>query len=364
MEDKNILINLTLKQYNQSNAAAYDRIFTSTSSDYNYNIIERAYEGTAKVYAQLKMAIKNKTCQDPTCLHENKILKQIEEAPAKTIDFLENIFAELSVTESANYDVNNNYEYLVANSIMTSKAGFSKNDGYMVTLNLLPNNSQEIIFEGPLFDQPLRINNTALDSLIKSNTDLIAETPDINGLMLSLLTKVGLFKDEDIIEGELSPTAKISEEFIMKNPDGTFDYEILDIGSNMGRNLLKFDMDKIQKKSDPFINAEVAGMLNQEQEVVAAWNVYIAQGTSVDEDDQMAQNANAGSRSWSYKYDLPLSQENKLLFEIKYKEYFMNNYLKPFITNKFPTVKEDAAVFNLEEAKKAKAQKFIDDNKL
>jgi hypothetical protein len=36
----------------------------------------------------------------------------------------------------------------------------------------------------------------------------------------------------------------------------------------------------------------------------------------------------------------------------------------PFLTNKFPTVKEDAAVFDIEEAKKAKAQKFIDDNKL
>jgi hypothetical protein len=42
----------------------------------------------------------------------------------------------------------------------------------------------------------------------------------------------------------------------------------------------------------------------------------------------------------------------------------MNNYLKQFITNQFPTVKEDAAVFDLAEAKKAKAQKFLDDNNL
>ena len=48
----------------------------------------------------------------------------------------------------------------------------------------------------------------------------------------------------------------------------------------------------------------------------------------------------------------------------KYKEYFMNNYLKQFTTNQIPTVKADAAVFDLEEAKKAKAQKFIDDNNL
>ena len=70
------------------------------------------------------------------------------------------------------------------------------------------------------------------------------------------------------------------------------------------------------------------------------------------------------SSSWSYEEDLPLQQDKKVLFETKYKEYFMNNYLKQFITNQLPTVKEDAAVFDLAEAKKAKAQKFLDDNDL
>ena len=364
MEDKNTLNNLVLKQYNDSNAIAYDTGFISSTSDYSYNILERAYEGTSVIYAKLKMAIKNKTCQDPSCYKENKMLQQLNASPQLTVDFLEDIIGELSVTETPNYDVNNNYEYLVANSIMTSKAGFSKNDGYMVTLNLLQDGSQEIIFEGPLFTKPLIINSTALKSLKNSDIDLIAETPNITKLMQSLLTKVGLFSQKDVIEDELSPQAKISEEFIMKNPDGTFDYEIIDIGGGKGRNILKFDMNKIKLKSDPFINAEVAGMLQQEQEVVAAWNVYISKGTSVDEDDQMMQNANAGSSAWSYKEDLPLSQDKKVLFESKYKEYFMNNYLKPFLTNQFPTVKEDAAVFDLAEAKKAKAQKFIDDNQL
>jgi hypothetical protein len=78
----------------------------------------------------------------------------------------------------------------------------------------------------------------------------------------------------------------------------------------------------------------------------------------------MVQNANAASESWSYENDLPLDQNKKVLFETKYKEYFMNNYIKQFITNQFPTVEKDAAVFDLAEAKKAKAQKFIDDNKL
>jgi len=59
-----------------------------------------------------------------------------------------------------------------------------------------------------------------------------------------------------------------------------------------------------------------------------------------------------------------LSQKNKELFEANYAKYFAKNYLKQFITNKLPTVTEDAAVFDLAEAKKAKAQKFLQDNKL
>jgi len=78
----------------------------------------------------------------------------------------------------------------------------------------------------------------------------------------------------------------------------------------------------------------------------------------------MVQNANAASKSWSYEKDLPLSQDKKVLFESKYKDYFMNNYLKQFITNQLPTVTQDAAVFDLAEAKKAQAQKLIADNNL
>ena len=139
---------------------------------------------------------------------------------------------------------------------------------------------------------------------------------------------------------------------------------IIDIGNNKGRNIIQYDLDKIEKKASPYINAEVAGLLSSEQSAVAAWYVYISQGTSVEEDDQMVQNANAGEKSWSYENDLPLSQSNKVLFEKKYKEYFMNNYLKQFTKNQIPSVEADAAVFDLAEAKKAKAQKFLKDNDL
>jgi hypothetical protein len=183
--------------------------------------------------------------------------------------------------------------------------------------------------------------------------------------MLRLLTEIGLFAQDMIGEnGELRANAKITEEYVMMNTDGSFDYEIIDLGNGKGRNVLKYDLEKIEKKVTPFINAEVAGLMSSEQDVIAAWNVYISKDTSVEEDDQMAQNANAGDASWIYELDLPLQQDKKVLFEIKYKEYFMKNYLKQFTTNQLPTVKEDAAVFDLAEAKKAKAQKFLDDNDL
>jgi len=174
-----------------------------------------------------------------------------------------------------------------------------------------------------------------------------------------------LFMQEMINENkELKATAKISEEFVMKNTDGSFDYEIIDLGGGKGRNVLKFDMDKIEKKVTPFINAEVAGLMSSEQDVVAAWNVYISKDTSVMEDDQMVQNANAAGSSWLYEIDLPLSQDKKDIFAVKYKTYFMNNYVNEFTKNQTPTVKEDAAVFDLAEKRLAQAEKFEKENNI
>ena len=380
MENKNIITNLTLQQMNQSDALGFNAEFISQSHDSNFDLLGKAFKNTGKIYARLKIAIEGNKCVSDNCVYELNQLKRIEEAPQTSLDFISSLLSQLEITESNNFDPNNNYEYTVANCIFKNKPGFSKSDGYNIYLNLLDDSSQEIIFEGPMFtteisdpinsymsrvSTPLIINSVALESLSASGTTIVSETPDINKEMLALLTEVGLFKAESMMEGgQLSPTAAISKEFILKNPDGSFDYEIIDIGNGKGRNVLKYDMNKIENKTAPFINAEIAGLLKEEQSVVAAWNVYISKSTSVEEDDQMAQNANAGASSWSYTKDLPLSQDKKVLFETKYKEYFMNNYLKQFTTNQIPTVKEDAAVFDLAEAKKAKAQKFIDDNNL
>ena len=363
--EKNLNQNLFLQQFNESDAIAYNEGFISSTSDYNFQLLDNAYRNTGRIYAKLKLAIENNKCQDETCAYELAEIKHLEQAPQLSLDFLSSLLEQLNVTDEPNFDSNNNYKYTVANSILSGKPGFSKSDGYNVYLDILPGGAQQIVFIGPAFEEPLVVNNTALGSLNKSNTSIVAPTPDINKDMLRLLTEVGVFSPDMVGEnGQLTAGAKIAEEYVIMNPDGTFDYEIIDIGNGKGRNILKYDLDKIEKKVTPFISAEVAGLLSSEQEAVAAWNVYISKGTSVEEDDQMAQNANAGNSSWSYTEDLPLMQDKKVLFEKKYKEYFMNNYLKQFTTNQLPTVQADAAVFDLAEAKKAKAQKFIDDNNL
>ena len=365
MENNNILQNLFLKQFNESNAIAYNKAFVASDSDYNFQLLDNAYRLAGKYYAKLKIAIDSNKCESEYCALELQQLKQLEEAPQVSLDFLESVISELSVTEESSFDPNNDYRYAAANSVMTGKPGFSKTDGYQVYLDLLQNGSQQIAFIGPAFQPSLVINSSSLGALLDSDTSLVVSTPNIGKDMLRLLPETGLFMQEMINENkELKANAKISEEFIIKNTDGSFDYEIIDLGKGKGKNVLKFDMDKIEKKVTPFINAEVAGLMSSEQDVVAAWNVYISKDTSISEDAQMAQNANAAGSSWSYELDLPLAQDKKVLFETKYKEYFMNNYLEQFTKNQIPTVKEDAAVFDLAEAKKAKAQKFLDDNNL
>ena len=341
--NKNLQNNLFLKQFNESNAIAYNKDFVANGSDYNFQLLDNAYRNVGKIYAKLKIAVETNKCESDYCSVELAQIKQLEEAPQNSLDFLTSLMAELSVTEEPNYDPNNNYSFTAANSLMSGKPGFSKTDGYNAYLDLLPDGSQQIVFTGPAFktiqqdpftfetfeiENPLIINNSSLISLLESDTSLVVSTPDINKAMLLLLPETGLFMQEMINENkELKATAKISEEFVMKNADGSFDYEIIDLGNNQGKNVLRYDMEKIEKKVTPFINAEVAGLMSSE-------------------------------------LDLPLQQDKKVLFEIKYKEYFMNNYLKQFTKNQTPTVKEDAAVFDLEEAQKAKAQKFLNDNDL
>jgi len=360
MENKNIQINLLIQQVLKSDSMAYIPGYISSDIDIEFRILDRAYQDTGKYYAKLKTAIQQNKCGD--CVEVNEQLNILNRAPQVSLDFLKNVMSELISVETPNYDPNNYYGFMIANCIMTEKPGFSKTDGFMVSLSLLQNGNQELMFDGPMFEAPLIINSSALSTLLDSDTSMVVETPDINISMSELLVQSQLFSPDVIGENNiLSASAKISEEFIVKF-NGAPDYEIIDIGNGKGRNVLRYDMDKIERKLNPFINAEVAGLLSSEQEAIATWNVYLSKGTSVEEDAQMDQDANAAESSWIYERDLPLYQDKKEKFAYKYKEYFINNYLKQFLTNKLPSVEEDAAVFDLEEGRQAKADKFMQAN--
>lgn len=366
MKDRNKQVNLFIKHMEQSDAMAYNMDYVAAKTVSEFAILNKTYENTGKLYSQLKTKIDNNQCESVNCYWETQQLLRLENAPQKSLDFISNVLSQLNATEDKNYDVYQNSAYTVANKIMTRKAGFGKNEGYEVEINLLEDGGQEIYFNGPFFDKPLIINSTTLEGLLNAGSNLVATTPDINKEMMNLMSGLGVLApgSNNPETGELTPQATIAEEFILKNPDGSYDYQIIDIGNGKGRNILKFDIDKIMKKADPLINAEVAGLLLMEQDAVAAWNVFLAQLSSEEEDDQMVQNANAGDLSWDYEEVLPLSQDHKIIFEEKYKDYFYKNYLLQFTTNQIPTVEADAAVFDLKEGRKAKAQKFMDDNKL
>ena len=357
MENKNITYNLLIKQLLQSDNMAYVPGYISSNVDVEFKVLDNAYQDTGKRYAKAKTSIDQGNCGD--CIQENEILNGLLAAPALSLQFLENLTGELSIVETPSYDPNNYYGFMVANCILTQKPGFSKTDGYNIELKLIENNTQEITFTGPAFDKPFIVNNVALQSLLDAETSMVVETPDLNTSMTELLVETQIFSPDAIGEDKkLSAAAKISDEFILKF-NGKPDYEIIDIGNGKGRNVIRYDVDKIERKIQPFINAEVAGLLSSEQEAVAAWNVFLAKGTSSEEDDQMVQNANAAEESWSYEKDLPLMQDNKTKFAFKYKEYFINNYLKQFLTNKLPSVEKDAAVFDLAEARKAKTKELM-----
>tara|TARA_R110000868_G_scaffold267271_1_gene526561 strand:+ start:52 stop:1194 length:1143 start_codon:yes stop_codon:yes gene_type:complete len=379
MENENLQQNNFLKQFNQSNAIAYDRSFIRSNSDYNFQLLDNAYRDAGIHYAKIKIAIDSNKCTSKDCAMELAQLKYLEQAPEVSLDFLSSLISQLQVTEEDNFDPNNNFLYTVANSVMSTKPGFSKTDGYMVYLDLLNNGSQQIEFHGPAFvkkelkfvgivgrsaidkvivPDPLIINSASLTALLNTDTSLVVSTPVMQKIMMALLPETGLFMQEMINDNkELKASAKISEEFILKNPDGSFDYEIVDLGNNKGKNILKYDLEKIDKKITPFVNAEAAGLLSSEQDAVAAWNVYISKDKAIFEND-------TEDRNWIYKEVLPLSPENKSLFQNSFKQYFKNNFLDSFMANQPPTVKEDAAVFDLAQAKQAEAQKFLDDNNL
>ena len=361
----NIKDNLVIKQLIESDFLAYNKEYLAKPIDDNFNII-KAFEGTEKEYARLTLAIKNNNCMDETCQQESAQLLKMQQAPQVFLEFIQNLTDELATTEDDNFDPNNDVAYTIANCILSSKPGFSRNQGYNIVLNILEDGTQEMVFWGGQLPRALIINSSTLNTLLQNETYLITPTPDIPTRMKILLTEIGLF-DKKMIDAKtkfLMNNAKILEEFVLKNPDGSAMYEVVEIGNGMARNIVKYDLDKIQRKTNAFLDADVAGLMSSEQGVIAAWNVYIAKGTSAEEDAEMVQDANAWAQSWTYEDNLPLTQGHKEVFMQKYKEYFSKNYLYDFTENQLPYVEADSVVFDMAQVNKEKAQKFLDDNDL
>ena len=193
MENKNIQINLYLKQFNESNALGFDKRFIAANYNVDFDLLGNAFRPTAKVYAKLMSAIENNTCVEGNCEYEYKQLKILNQAPQDAIDFLSELVSQLSITEESNFDPNNNYKYTVANSIINTKPGFSKDHGYDMKLYILENGSLEITFVGPMFEEPLIINSSSLDLLAKAGTSIVTSTPNIEKLMMSIMPQTGLF---------------------------------------------------------------------------------------------------------------------------------------------------------------------------
>ena len=362
----NIQKNLMIRHMNNSDVLAYNRDFIAKPTNTNFNVLD-AFKGTEREYARLEIAIKNNDCiMGDDCSIELATLSKLKAAPQMFIDFMANVAGELQITETSNFDPNCNADYTVANCILTDKPGYSKDEGYDVELILRQEDgTQELVFQGPMFYRPLVFNSSTVASLLDSGTYLVAPTPDLPKEMQELLVETGLFNPDmfDKKTKKLIDGAKISEAFILKNVDGSPDYEIIDIGNGKGRNVLRYDIDKMERKATPFVEAEVNGILSSEQQAIAAWNVYLAQDTE-DENVIISQDKYAWSDSWTYENDLPLSEDKRFMFLDKYKKVFAKNYIMNYTKNQLPFIEKDAGVFELAEAKEAKAQKFLDDNNL
>ena len=76
MKDKNIQLNLFIKHMNQSDAMAYNMEYVAARTVSEFGILNKTYEGSGKLYAKLKTAIDNNTCESPACEWEVKQLKR------------------------------------------------------------------------------------------------------------------------------------------------------------------------------------------------------------------------------------------------------------------------------------------------
>ena len=343
----NKYVNKILKEYSQSDAIGFKidafKQPVNGGSTANTPAVDAMYEGTSQEYANLTGDLKSgKLSGDEGMIAQNR-LRSLEGAPATTKNFLENLYSVFDGTEEKHYDPNNNYEWALLNKIFKGAPGFGENQGYSIEMGINEDGSQNLTAYGkPFSDGKFVVNSQSLDDMLQAGIEPVSITPDVPTAMQGVAVGSGIFKSEMVDTDKLKPNAELDiETYALRGPDGKFLYDEIDVNETQSRKIHKFDKQKILQKVDPFLRAEIAGIMESESGAVAAWNMFIGSSISAEEDDQREIDATAGDNSWSYDI-LPLDAKHKRDFYEGYKEYFFDNYLKAFTENIIPEGEEGA----------------------
>ena len=343
----NKYVNKTIKEYSQSDAIGFkiDAFKESVNggSLQDTPAVDAMYQGTSQEYADLTQALKSgKISGDEGQIAQNR-LRALDQAPGVTKNFLENLYSVFDGTEEKYYDPNNNYEWALVNKIFKGAPGFGENQGYSVEMKMKEDGSQDLIAYGKPFDGgEFVVNSASLNDMLEAGIEPVSVTPDIPTDMQAVAASSGIFEDSMIEGDKLKPSALLDiDTYALRGPGGEFQFEEVQINDKQKRKFHKFDKDKILQKVDPFLRAEIAGIMENESSAVAAWNMFIGSKITGEEDAQREIDATAGDNSWSYDI-LPLDAKHKRDFYEGYKEYFFDNYLKAFTENIIPEGAEGA----------------------
>jgi len=343
----NKYVNKTIKEYSQSDAIGFkiDAFKESVNggSLQDTPAIDAMYQGTSQEYADLTQALKSGKISGAEGQVAQNRLRALDQAPGVTKNFLENLYSVFDGTEEKYYDPNNNYEWALVNKIFKGAPGFGENQGYSVEMKMKEDGSQDLIAYGKPFDGgEFIVNSASLNDMLEAGIEPVSVTPDIPTDMQAVAAGSGIFEDSMIEGDKLKPSALLDiDTYALRGPGGEFEFEEVQINDKQKRKFHKFDKDKILQKVDPFLRAEIAGIMENESSAVAAWNMFIGSKITGEDDAQREIDATAGDNSWSYDL-LPLDAKHKRDFYEGYKEYFFDNYLKAFTENIIPEGAEGA----------------------
>jgi len=343
----NKYVNKTIKEYSQSDAIGFKieafKESVNGGSLQDTPAVDAMYQGTSQEYADLTQALKSGKISGPEGQIAQNRLRALDQAPGVTKNFLENLYSVFDGTEEKYYDPNNNYEWALANKIFKGAPGFGENQGYSVEMKMKEDGSQDLIAYGKPFDGgEFIVNSASLNDMLEAGIEPVSVTPDIPTDMQAVAASSGIFEDSMIEGDKLKPSALLDiDTYALRGPGGEFEFEEVQINDKQKRKFHKFDKDKILQKVDPFLRAEIAGIMENESSAVAAWNMFIGSKITGEDDAQREIDATAGDNSWSYDI-LPLDAKHKRDFYEGYKEYFFDNYLKAFTENIIPEGAEGA----------------------